>query len=131
MCSLQRLDSQSDWPLSCLVYFPAPLSQALPRIAKAKGLRVIGEAYVDLEYAPNGTLVIQREKRALDPDIARKKIRKFIAEGIATAVNGEEIKLDAESICVHGDTPNAVEVILAIRDELKKAGIAIAPIRRT
>ncbi|MFC1955863.1 LamB/YcsF family protein [Chloroflexota bacterium] len=113
-----------------LVYFPAPLSQALPRIAKAKGLRVIGEAYVDLEYAPNGTLIIQREKHVLDPDIARQKIRKFITKGTATAINGEDVKLDAESICVHGDTPNAVEIILAIRDELNKAGIAIASIRR-
>lgn len=114
-----------------ILYHQAPLSLALPRIARERGLRVVGEVYVDLEYAPDGLLVLQREKHALDPEIARQKIRKFISGGTVTAINGEDIKLDAESICVHGDTPNAIEVIEAIRDELKKAGVAIAPVRRS
>ncbi len=110
-----------------LVYFPAPLSQAFPRIAREMGLRVIGEVNADTEYAPDGTVVLQREKHALNPEIARKKIRKFIAEGTVTAINGEDIRMDAESICIHGDTPNAIDIVKAVRDEFKRANISIAP----
>ncbi len=113
------------------VYFPAPLSQAFPRIAKEMGLRVVGEVNADTDYTPDGAVVVQRAKHALDPEVARKKVRKFIAEGTVTATNGKDIRMEAESICIHGDTPNAIDVVKAVRDELKKAKVAIAPFKRS
>lgn len=113
-----------------LVYFPAPLSQAFPRVAKEMGLRVIGEINADTDYTPDGAVVVQRKKHISDPEVVRKRIRKFIAEGTVTAINGEDIKMEAKSICVHGDTPNAVDVLKAVREELKSANISIAPARK-
>ena len=113
-----------------LVYFPAPLSQAFPRIAKEMGLRVIGEVNADTDYTPDGAVVVQRKMHAPDVEAVRKRIRKFITEGTVTAINGEDIRMDAESICAHGDTPNAVDVLKAIRDELTKANISITPARK-
>ncbi len=113
-----------------LVYFPAPLSQAFPRVAKEMGLRVIGEINADTDYTPDGAVVVQREKHIMDPDVARQKVRKFITEGTVTAINGEDIRMEAESICVHGDTPNAIDVLKAVRDELKSANISITPFKK-
>jgi len=114
-----------------LVYFPAPLSQAFPRIAKEMGLKVIGEVNADTEYTPDGAVVVQRQMHASDPGKVRKRIIKFITEGTVTAINGEDIRMDAQSICAHGDTPNAVEILQAIRDELTKAKIAISAAEKT
>lgn len=113
-----------------LVYFPAPLSQAFPRVAREMGLRVIGEINADTDYTPDGAVVVQRAKHVLDPEVARKRIRKFIDQGTVTATNGTDIKMEAESICVHGDTPNAVEILEAIRYELKSANISIVPVKK-
>ncbi len=120
------LDIDPDLP----VYFPAPLSQAFPRIAKEMGLRVIGEVNADTEYTPDGAVVVQRQMHALDPEIVRTRIRKFITEGTVTAINGEDIRMDAGSISAHGDTPNVVDILKAIRDELKKANVSITPARK-
>ncbi len=113
-----------------LVYFPAPLSQAFPRVAREMGIRVIGEINADTDYTPDGAVVVQRAKHVLDPEVARKRIRKFIDQGTVTATNGTDIKMEAESICVHGDTPNAVEILEAIRYELKSANISIVPVKK-
>lgn len=111
------------------VYYPAPLTHAFPRIARERGLKVVGEFYVDLEYDANYSLVLQRVKVRVDPKRVVEKIVKFMETGTVTTVEGKEIGFEANSVCVHGDGPNAIEVVSTIRSELAKAGVPVVPIR--
>ncbi len=102
-----------------ILYWPAPTSAALPSEAKKRGVRVVGEIYPDLQYAPDGTLIIQREKHVTDVSFASEQVELYVTSGSVKAVDGSLVELDAESICVHGDGPNAVEVADAINNKLK------------
>jgi 5-oxoprolinase (ATP-hydrolysing) subunit A len=81
----------------------------------AAGLEFISEYYADLEYADDGTLIITREHHAVDPARAAQRARRAVAEGKVLSVNGKEVPVRADCICVHSDTPNAVEVARAVK----------------
>lgn len=87
-------------------------------IYTAKGLGFISEYYADLEYDDNGSLIITRVHHAVDPSRAAKRAVRAVREGVAESVNGREVRVRAESICVHSDTPNAVAVARAVRDAI-------------
>ena len=55
---------------------------------------------------------------------------RMVTEGKATAITGEEIEVEAESICIHGDTPGAVEMARLLKQELEAAGVQIVPARQ-
>jgi 5-oxoprolinase (ATP-hydrolysing) subunit A len=84
----------------------------------ARGHRLIAEFYADLDYADDGRLIITREHQAVDPARVGTRCRRAIAEGKAESVNGKDVAVRADSICVHSDTPNAVDVARAVRDVL-------------
>jgi UPF0271 protein len=86
----------------------------------ARGHVLIAEFYADLDYADDGRLIITREHHAVDPARAASRCRRAIAEGKTSSVNGKDVTVRADSICVHSDTPNAVEVARAVRDALKE-----------
>ena len=86
---------------------------------------MIGEIYPDLSYAPDGTLVIQREKRATDLEDAARQVRRFLDDGCVLAEDGTPIPLRAESICVHSDGPNAPDVARAVRQAIEDAGYRV------
>jgi UPF0271 protein len=86
----------------------------------ARGHVLIAEFYADLEYEDDGRLIITREHHAVDPARAASRCRRAIAEGKTSSVNGNDVAVRADSICVHSDTPNAVEVARAVRDALKQ-----------
>jgi 5-oxoprolinase (ATP-hydrolysing) subunit A len=85
----------------------------------ARGHTLIAEFYADLDYEDDGRLIITREHHAVDPVRTAARCRRAIAESRAESVNGVDIAVRADSICVHSDTPNAVEVTHAIRDALE------------
>jgi UPF0271 protein len=115
-----------------ILYWPAPTSvSALPRVAAARGIQVVGEVYVDLDYDAKGKLILQRQKVLVDRDHVRGRVREFLTTGKVTCVTGETVAMDAESICVHGDGPNALEVVQAVREEASKLNVVIAPISKT
>jgi UPF0271 protein len=84
------------------------------------------EVYVDMDYAPDGAIVIQREKHSTDVEKAAAQIRRFLEQGVVLATDGSLLPLEAESICVHGDGPNALEVIQALRRTIEACGHAVA-----
>ena len=88
----------------------------------ARGHALIAEFYADLDYDDDGRLIITREHHAVDPARAASRCRRAVAEGKTESVNGKDVAVRADSICVHSDTPNAVEVARAVRDALKEAG---------
>lgn len=113
----------SDQPM---LYWPAPTDAAMPRAARAKGIRVVGEIYPDLQYAPDGSLVLQRAKHETDTAFAAAQVRRYVETGKVEAIDGSLIALDAESLCIHGDGPNATDVGDAVRAALNDIGCGIA-----
>ncbi len=110
------------------VYFTAPLDGAeLPQAAARRGVRVVAEVYPDLAYDDDGQVVIQRHKAAAAPDDCARQIRRFIEDGRVETLSGRSIALEAQSICVHGDGPNAVDIIQAIRRQIADCGAAVVP----
>lgn len=114
------------------LYWYMPTPNLSEKVAKEYGIRVVGEMYVDMDYKPDGSLMIRRDQFAheADPQEAVRKIIRFLDEGKVKTVDGTDIILDAKSVCVHGDTKNAVDELRVIRQELKKANIEVVPIEQ-
>ncbi|MEZ5885144.1 MAG: 5-oxoprolinase subunit PxpA [Paracoccaceae bacterium] len=97
--------------------------------ARAAGLRVVAEAFADRAYNPDGSLVSRSLPGAVlhDPETIAARVIRLATEGRVTAIDGSEISIEAQSVCVHGDTPEAVEIAQALRDRLVGQGIALEP----
>ena len=97
--------------------------------AKAAGLVVIAEAFADRAYTPQGTLVSRREPGAVlhDSQLVAQRMLRLVREGVVQAIDGSTTPVQADSICVHGDSPGAVAMARAVRDALTQAGIALKP----
>jgi 5-oxoprolinase (ATP-hydrolysing) subunit A len=115
-----------DFSADAMVYWPAPVSAALPTEAKKRGIHVVGEIYPDLDYAPDGSLVLQRAKHETDVDKAYRQVRLWLEEGCVEAADGSHIELEAQSICIHGDGPNALDVVRVVRRAITDAGCQVA-----
>jgi 5-oxoprolinase (ATP-hydrolysing) subunit A len=95
--------------------------------AAEKGLRTVSEAFADRAYTPSGTLVSRREPGAVlhDPDAIAERVVAMVAGGRIAAVDGSDLAITAESVCVHGDSPGAVAIAVAVRDALTAAGVTL------
>jgi UPF0271 protein len=111
-----------------MLYWPAPTSAALPTACKKLGIRVVGEIYPDLQYAADGSLVIQRHKHETDVAFACDQVQRYVETGKVQAMDGTLVELDAESLCIHGDGPNAVQVAAAIKQRLKDIGCTVTAV---
>jgi UPF0271 protein len=76
---------------------------------------LISEYYTDLDYDDEGMVIITREHPPVDPKRAAERALRAVKEGITETVNGREVRVRADSICVHSDTPNAVAVAQAVK----------------
>lgn len=79
----------------------------------------IAEYYADLDYRDDGSLIIIREHQAFDPARSAERALRAVTEGKATSESGKEIPVRADSVCVHSDTPNAVELARAVNQALQ------------
>jgi 5-oxoprolinase (ATP-hydrolysing) subunit A len=86
------------------------------KVYMAEGLSFISEYYADLDYDDEGSLIITREHHAVDPRQAAERARRAVEHGKVASVNGKDVSVRADCICVHSDTPNAVEVARAVKD---------------
>lgn len=96
-------------------------------IAAREGLVTVAECFADRAYTPAGTLVPRRLPEAVlrDPrEVAARAVRMATARTV-TAVDGSQVAVEARSICVHGDTPDAVSLARAVRDGLVAAGVTL------
>lgn len=102
---------------------------ALIEAAQEAGLRVASEGFADRAYNPDGTLRSRRLPGAVmkKPEQAAEQAVRIARDGTVVTYTGEEISLHVDTICVHGDTPTAVEIVKAIRRELEEAGIKVSP----
>jgi UPF0271 protein len=99
----------------------------LHEIAARYGVPTVAESFADRAYTPSGTLVSRREPGAVlhDADEVAARAVRMAREGTVTAVDGTEVRIDARSICVHGDTPGAVMIAEAVRKALTGAGVTL------
>ena len=97
--------------------------------AREQGLRVVQEAFADRAYTPQGALVSRREPGAVlhDPAEVAARMLRLVQDGTLPAIDGSLVRIEADSICVHGDSPGAVAMARALRASLEQAGVAIAP----
>jgi UPF0271 protein len=102
-------------------------STVMPRAAESHGLRFAGEAFADRRYEPDGTLVSRSNKDALILDAREAALQAVrIAErGEVCSRGGAVVSLKAQTLCVHGDTPGAVTLAVAVREGLLGAGVTV------
>ncbi|WP_313603321.1 LamB/YcsF family protein [Rhizobium sp.] len=95
--------------------------------ARAAGLTVVAEAFADRAYTPEGNLVSRREKGSVlhDPDLIAERMVRMVKEGVIEAIDGTLTKIDAQSICVHGDSPGAVAMAKRLREKFEQCGLTI------
>jgi UPF0271 protein len=98
------------------------------RAAAEADVRFVPEGYVDLDYAGDGSLVIERVKQLRDPEATAERALRLATKGKVPTLDGTELELEARSICVHGDAPNAPAIAAAIRARLEQAGVELAPL---
>ncbi|MGH3541261.1 MAG: LamB/YcsF family protein [Mycobacterium sp.] len=96
-----------------------------------RGLRTVPEAFADRAYRPDGQLVSRREPGAVlhDPAAIAERAVAMMTTGHVAAVDGSTIAVQVESVCVHGDSPGAVQIASAVRDRLKADGIDVQAFR--
>lgn len=100
----------------------------LPMAQKA-GLEVAAEAFADRAYQPDGQLVSRKQDGAVlhDPSEVAQRMLSLVHEGVLQAIDGSQVRLEAQSICVHGDSPGAVAMAAETRRLLESSGVSIAP----
>jgi UPF0271 protein len=106
----------------------APNDSALAQAAATVGLRVVHEVFADRNYLPDGTLVHRSRPDALlhDPDAATERVLRMLRENRVRAIDGSDVPVKAETICIHGDNPESVAFARELRAKLLAAGIAIS-----
>lgn len=102
----------------------------MTRIGQEVGLKVVYEAFPDRAYTPEGNLVSRKLPGAVikSPEVVSERALKMAGEGKVIAVDGTIVDIDAQTLCVHGDTPTAVELVQSIRQTLEKEGLNVVPI---
>ena len=95
--------------------------------AQRRGLRTVPEAFADRAYRPDGQLVSRREPGAVldDPVVIAERVIAMVTTGHVTAFDGSTVAVAVESVCVHGDSPGAVQIASAVRDRLTADGIDV------
>ena len=96
-------------------------------VFRKAGFAVAAEAFADRRYEPDGTLRSRKFENALirDPAEAAKQALSIAQRGIVTAHDGTKVKLIAQTICIHGDTPGSVQIAAAVGQTLREAGVAL------
>jgi len=108
-------------PLLCLP------GSVLLEVAERAGLPTVREAFADRAYSPDGTLVPRREPGAVihDPRVVAARVVRMVTEGSLEAADGSVVSLQADSVCVHGDSPGAVAIARAVRSALDEADVGV------
>lgn len=113
-----------------LLVFAQP-GTSLEAAAKAIGQPFAREGYADRAYNADGTLVSRRLPGAMitDPAEAAHRMVRLVLEGKLVTIDGRDLEMRVETICVHSDTPGALGIMRAVRAELERAGVTIRSLR--
>ncbi|HEU0208698.1 MAG TPA: 5-oxoprolinase subunit PxpA [Candidatus Udaeobacter sp.] len=114
-----------------LVLF-APANSAMERAGRKAGLKIAREIFADRNYLNDGWLVPRTRPDALlhDPRQAAERVLRMLREGKVRSVEGRDIDVGGDTICVHGDTPGAVAFARELRTQLESEGVTICAPKR-
>ena len=103
----------------------------LLEMGKRHGIRIAFEAFPDRAYQKDGSLVSRREKGAVieEHEVVAQRALKMALEGKVIAIDGTEIALKVDTLCVHGDNPHAVEMVKRIRERLVASGMEVTAMK--
>ena len=98
-------------------------------LARERGLRVVAEAFADRAYNDDGSLVSRREAGAVlhDAEQVAERMLNLVRTGELESISGRTVRLQADSVCVHGDSPGAIEMARRIRARFDEAGVELKP----
>jgi UPF0271 protein len=99
-------------------------------VFREAGFAVAAEAFADRRYEPDGTLRSRKFDDALirDPAEAANQALRMVERGTVIASDGTEVPVNAQTICIHGDTPGAVGIAAAVARTLRRAGFEVRPL---
>ena len=119
-------------PSLILVTLAGPAGDVIRQVARGMGLKVAREAFADRAYTPKGDLVSRRLPGAVitDPGEVAERCLRMAQEGTVLAQDGTVVPLEPHTICVHGDTPTAVELVKSIKERLTAGGVDLMPLGR-
>jgi len=120
--AISRLDKEI-----ILVVLASSNNKSLLEMGKQYGIRIAFEAFPDRAYNKDGSLVSRRQKGAVieDHEVVAQRALQMAVDGKVIAMDGTEIDLQPDTLCVHGDNPAAVQMVKKIRQELKVAGVHV------
>jgi len=112
-----------------LILFGLPGSEILTA-GRAAGLRVAAEVFADRAYEPDGSLASRRKPGSVihDPDAVVARAVRMVTDRTVVATDGSVVQLDADTMCVHGDTPGSDDLAAKIRAGLEAAGVTVKAI---
>ncbi len=118
-----------DRELMCLA-LAGPKGELMADACEKAGLPLVREAFPDRTYVRDGMLTPRRSPGAVlsDPKEVAARALMIAKEGRIRAADGTVISLDAQTICVHGDNPTAIDLVRGIRNLLESEGVAIRPV---
>ncbi|MFD2757925.1 LamB/YcsF family protein [Gulosibacter faecalis] len=98
-------------------------------VSERAGLTVAREAFADRAYEADGSLMSRTKEGSVlhDPKLVAERMLGLVHDGVITAADGTQVRLQADSICVHGDSAGAIQMAASVRAELTAAGIELAP----
>lgn len=101
----------------------------LLKVAQKMGLKVASEAFADRGYNSDGSLVSRRLPHALitDQKAAVSRAIQMVMDGRVISVDGEPVEVKVDTICLHGDSPQALQLARTLRERMKEAGISVVP----
>lgn len=88
-------------------------------IYTARGMEFVAEFFADLDYDDSGRLLITREHPHLDPDAIGQKALRAVRDKIVVGTGGKEVSVKAQTICIHSDTPNVIDIAKSVRTALR------------
>ena len=99
---------------------------------EAANLPMAHEIFADRAYEDDGNLVSRKKAGSVlhDPRQIAERVVRMVQDGAAVSVTGKVMKMRTDTVCIHGDTPGAVEIARGVRQALKDAGIEVAPFKR-
>jgi UPF0271 protein len=104
----------------------------LVQAGEAANLPMAHEIFADRAYEDDGNLVSRKKPGSVlhDPKQVAERVVRMVQDGAVVSVTGKVIKMRTDTICIHGDTPGAVDIARGVRQALKDAGIDVAPFKR-
>jgi len=104
-------------------------SSALAAAASARGVRFVREVFADRAYTADGRLMARDRPGAVitDPALVAARVVEMVSRGELPTESGPVLPVSFETICVHGDTPRAVDLVRAVRAALERGGVRVAP----